>query len=491
LSEEPEYFDLPAQWEALEAAIGAKEAPEFGSEVLGRVLERVREHEPTRALVETDYIDADYRDEYTHFYSKTFAQLADRCRRVHFFKLLSDGSRERYLGYCVLRPLRSRPVGRTVLTPPDSVRSWISCTIGDVVHPYGQRLRTWGFPFMEQDTQLGVCAHASVWMVALYHHLAFGKPRRFMHDIADAAQTQRELWRPTPSEGLSDQQVSVALQQLDLEAITYVVSSPPNNQSINRVICRYLNSRLPVILTTEQHAVVLIGYGRDRKNRLFFVRQDDGHSPYERVYKDSDPLGDWDLLFTPLPGKVYLAGESAEPFARRMLTQLLDSKEHRKVRARLPNYLRLRTYLVSAGEYKARLARRGLPALAVDLHRKEPTSNWIWVVELQDPKLARTTVRCVIGEMAIDATSDSRDPNPFFANLEGVSYIWEPGTSEPLAEEVGYEGPYVTGCALHDAATAPVLPKAPIKARARAWGERRSRFLARRSVRTRGRRTRG
>lgn len=491
LSGEPAYFNLPAEWPALEAAIGADAAPEFGSRVLTEVLQRVGEHEPTRALLETDYIDADYRDEYTHFYSKTFQTLADRCRRLHFFKRLGEGPRERYLGYCVLRPLRSRPVGRTVLTPPDSVRSWISCSIRDVVHPYGQQLQTWGFPFMEQDTQLGVCAHASVWMVALYHHHAFRKPRRFMHDIADAAQTQRELWRPTPSEGLSDQQVSVALQQLDLEAITYVIASPPNNQSINRVICRYLNSRLPVILTTERHAVVLIGYGRDRKGRLFFVRQDDGHSPYERVYKDSDPLGKWDLLFAPLPGKVYLAGESAEPFARRMLTSLLELAPHRRLRAGLPNYLRLRTYLISGGEYKSRLARRGVPALAIDAHRNVPTSNWIWVVELQDPELARRTLRCVIGEIAIDATSDSRDPNPLFANLADFSYVWEPGSTEPLAKEVAYTAPYASGCALHDAATAPEIPKAPLRRRARAWGDRRRRQLARGGSKPPVHRTRG
>lgn len=479
MSAEPAYFNLPTEWPELEETIGATAPPEYGSRVLPQVLQRVREHEPTRALLETDYIDADYRDEYTHFYSKTFQTLPDRCRRLHFFKRLGDDTRERYLGYCVLRPLRSRPVGRTVLTPPDSVRSWISCSIRDVVHPYGQRLQTLGFPFMEQDTQLGVCAHASVWMVALYHHLAFQRPRRFMHDISEAAQTQHELWRPTPSEGLSDQQVSVALQKLGLDPITYVVSSPPNNQSINRVICRYLNSRLPVILTTERHAVVLIGYGRDRRGRLFFVRQDDGNTPYGRVYKNSDPLGEWDLLFVALPGKVYLAGEGAEPFARSMFTSLLRLKPHAALRRRLPTYLRLRTYLIRAGEYKARLDARGVPEKAAAIHRNIPTSNWIWVVELQDQELARQTLRCVIGEMAIDATSDRRDPNPLFANLEGRSYVWESGSRKPREKEIDYTVPYASGCALHDAATAPAVPKTPLRVRARAWGDRRRRSFAR------------
>jgi hypothetical protein len=476
----PVFFDLPQDWERLEAVIDATAADVHGSRVLGGVLERVREHMPTRALLEPDYIDSDYRDEYTHFYSKTFQTLPDRCRRLHFFKPLEEGPREVYIGYIVLRPLRSRPVGRTMLVPPDSARSWISCTTREVVHPYGQALQTHGFPFIEQDTQLGVCAHASVWMVALYHHFAFRRPRRFMHDIADAAQGQHELWRKIPSEGLSDGQISVALQQLGLDPITYVVDSPPNNQSIGRVICRYLNSRLPVILTAGGHVVVLVGYGRDTKGRLFFVRQDEGHSPYERIYKDSDPLGEWDLLFVATPGKVYLAGESAEPFARRMFTSLLELSHHAVLRRRTGHYLRLRSYLIRAGEYKARLLERGISPQAVAIHQSVPTSNWIWVVELQDRALARKTLRCVIGELAVDATSDRRDPNPLFATLEGHSYFWEPGTEEPLARDVGWSGPCESGCALHDAATAPPLSKPPLRRRARAWGDRRRRSVSRR-----------
>jgi hypothetical protein len=478
---EPTYFSLPGQWSELEAEIGAREAPRYGSHVLTGVLSRVREHGPTKAMLESGYVDADYRDEYIHFYSKTFRALEDRCRRLHFFKRLDDEGPERYLGYCILRPLRSRPVGRTMLTPPDSVRSWISCVVRDVVHPHGLVLQTWGFPFIEQDTQLGVCAHASVWMVALYYHHAFRKPRRFMHHISEAAQTQAEVGRPTPSEGLSDQQVSAALQQLDLEPITYAVDSPPNNQSISRVIVRYLNSRLPVILTTKSHVVVLIGYGRDKKGRLFFVRQDDAHAPYERIYEKSDHLGRWAMLFAPVPGKAYLAGEAAELSARRMFTSVLRRDEHRQLRRKLKPYLRLRSYLVRAGHYKARLAGRGVPSKAVDLHVNVPTSNWVWVVELQDPKLARSTLDCVLGELVVDATSDRRDPNFLFGNLAGSSYVWEADSAGPVREKVDYAGPYRSGCALHDAATAPPLPRPPFRQRARAQGDRlRERLLERR-----------
>ena len=50
--------------------------------------------EATLALVERDYVNADYRDEFANFYAQTFRALPDRCERVHFF----DQGRQRYLG---------------------------------------------------------------------------------------------------------------------------------------------------------------------------------------------------------------------------------------------------------------------------------------------------------------------------------------------------------------------------------------------------------
>lgn len=57
------------------------------------------------------------------------------------------------------------------------------------------------------------------------------------------------------------------------------------------MICRYLNSGLPVTVATGSHAFVLIGYGHrpeaDRTSTLYFVRHDDEIGPYQEV--------DWQL----------------------------------------------------------------------------------------------------------------------------------------------------------------------------------------------------
>lgn len=455
----PRAFRLPDEWDELRTAIHAS----HGSEALEAVLDLAKQHDPTRALLEPDYIDADYRNEYANFYAQTFREISDRCRRLHFFKTTSDADTEEYLGFSVLRPIRTRPVGRTFIAPPAGLAPHISCATATFVRPYGQELEVTAFPFMEQDAQLGVCAHASAWMVALYHHLAHVSARHFVSDIAQGANSVKNVWRSTPSDGLTDEQVGGALQKIGLSPVAYPVSDPPAGVRVSEVVCRYLNSRLPVVLTTPGHVTVLIGYGRDDTGQLFFIRSDEGTGPYVRVYEQEDPLGRWDLLIVPLPGRIYLPGEAAELTGQNLFRGLLRRPEHQEVAKTVGRMLRLRTYVCEAGEYKANLASRGLPAEAVILHQAVGTSRWIWIVELQDPRLAATTRECVLGEIAIDATSDRLDPNPLFGNLPGYSYIWSDDEPTPRQREISGGTPYLSATALHDTPAGGVAkpPKRP------------------------------
>jgi hypothetical protein len=445
-------------WEVLRDALS--DLPD--SPALASVLDLGRAHGATQALLEPAYMDADYRNEFANFYAQTFRSVADSCRRLHFFKAV-DGGGDRYLGFCVLRPIRSRPVGRTFIVPPPGLDPYVSCLAIETAHPLGLRLNVPAFPFMTQDTQFGVCAHVSVWMVAMYHHLQHRTPRRLLSDIKQAADSRIEGWRTTPSEGLSDDQVGAALQQLDLPLFRYAVYDPPRGESVLRLVCRYLNSRFPIVLTTREHVTVLIGYGRDTNGRLFFVRADEGYAPYETVYADEDPLGSWDLLMVPLPGRIYMSAETAERFARATFRSFLRRPEHSALRARLPtdsDDYRLRTYAVNAGEYKHKVLERGMPPDVAAAHRLVGTSKWIWVVELQDEVLARTDTRCVLGEIIIDPTSDKRDPNLLFGNLVGRRYTWTEA-GQLLDAEASVGEPYKTGTAIHDAPTAPPLQRSP------------------------------
>ncbi|MCW3033115.1 MAG: hypothetical protein JWM60_1460 [Solirubrobacterales bacterium] len=436
-------FQLPDEWAQIRAAIADLDSTPALEAVLKTVEKRA-----TLAMLEPDYIDRDFQDEHAGHYARTFRQLPNRCRRLHFFA--EAGDVYPYLGYAVLRPLRAHPVGRTIIAPPSELQPHVSCVCTSVVRPHGERLRVSGFPFMEQDSQHGVCAHACVWMVALYHHFVNGAPRREVSDIATGAASHPEPLRINPSGGLSAAQVAVALEQLGLRPINYTIAGLSQVHAVSRTVCRYLNSRLPVVLATEGHATVLVGYGRDSQGRLFYVRSDEGAGPYDVVYASEDPLGPWNYLFVPTPGRIHLTGENAEPIARRYFQGLLKKDERAGLRKHLGARLRLRTYVTQAGDYKTRAPERGLSERLHRSFRFLPTPDWVWVIELQDPNLATHSRSCVLGEIAIDATCDDTDPNPLFGYIGGYGLRWEDGRTLPLQTELGDSTPHYSGTALHD-----------------------------------------
>src|ERR1700694_4343167 len=148
--QEPTFFELPAEEPQLRAAIADLDR----TPALNSVLEEV-EGRATLAMIEPEYVDLDFRDEYVHHYASTYQAPSSRCRRLHFFA--AEERSDRYLGYCVLRPVRAHPTGRTVIAPPDALLPYVSCICTSVVRPHGRRLGVEGFPYMEQESQLGVC----------------------------------------------------------------------------------------------------------------------------------------------------------------------------------------------------------------------------------------------------------------------------------------------------------------------------------------------
>jgi hypothetical protein len=417
---------------------------------------RVVSGQATLALIEHDYIDADYRDEFAHFYAQTFRALPDRCERVHFF----DQRNRRYLGFTVLRPIHGRPVCRTVIDPPASMREAVACRPRVTASPYGFRFAVEGFPFISQDFQYGRCAHAAIWMIAYYHHLAYRTPRYFMSDIVLSARAHQDIWRSTPSSGLSFRQITAILHDLKLPAISYDMSRLPEGESAGSITQRYLNSRLPVLLLTPEHATVLVGYGRDDNGALYFVRHDDATGPYLPVGDlTADELGDWEALLVPVPGRIYLPGESAEVHARLVLEQELKRRGEGPILAHLKKgRLRYRTYVTEISEYKRSLRTRELADDVVAWHVRLSASHWVWVTEVQDVAAAARGRRCVLGEIVIDATSDSRHSNQLFANIPGWRLRWAALGAPTTALQSEQKDMYLSGCALHDTGDA-LMPR--------------------------------
>ena len=184
------------------------------------------------AVIEYRYIDADYRNEHTRFYSTTFRRYPSVTHRVHFFRepppseLFNPDEVARfadlgYLGYAVMRPVPGAPVGRVMLLPPAHLEDHVTCAVTDVVNLFGEKLTVTAAPFIAQDAQLLVCAHATVWVAGFVHHLKWGAPRLLPGAIADAVPSGAGVGRVVPSPGLTLSQLSGASSAVGLPPLVY------------------------------------------------------------------------------------------------------------------------------------------------------------------------------------------------------------------------------------------------------------------------------
>lgn len=250
-----------------------------------------------------------------------------------------------------------------------------------------------------------------------------------MSDIVRSAGAVQTEDRLLPSQGLTAAQIARAFQELKLPAVHYDLASLPNNETCETIACRYLNSRLPVLLATRHHnfdghATVLIGYRKSQTDSLEFVRQNDAASPYEIVDPVNDPCGDWIALMVPMPGKIYMSGETAEAVGTTYLMQgARDQAVQSMIELEAQEKLDFRSYVIEARIYKSLLEQRNVPTDVTPLIKRLSTSQWIWVVEAQDRDAASSGRKCVVGEIVLDATSSGVD-TPLIMYLPGAAIIW-------------------------------------------------------------------
>ena len=106
--------------------------------VLREILAQAYRAGAQTAVIEFRYIDADYRDEHSAFYSTTFRRYPSVAHRIHFFtdpttEQLDDPNEPLkfadlgYLGYMVARPVPGAPVGRVMMRPPADLEDAVTC----------------------------------------------------------------------------------------------------------------------------------------------------------------------------------------------------------------------------------------------------------------------------------------------------------------------------------------------------------------------------
>jgi hypothetical protein len=483
-----------AEWDlALSRYLGS-----LNDEPLRRCVEVARSLGAATMVIETRYLDIDYRSEFSAYYSRQFADVPDSAHRLHFFvkelepqSLWQHASERDYLGYVVVRPASTGLVSRALLPPPPDLASAVRTSVTERVNFFGQQLHVHGVPFAQQDAQLGACAHAAAWMCHFTAHLRGDTARRTKADFSLKADASLHPSRALPSGGLTVTQLSELFRTFELPAMYYFVGDLPSPQlpwqptdpapptvppgaplpsagswdhRTIAVACRHLNSGNPVLVGTNNHAFILCGYRRTKGPQpgwIEFIRHDDQAGPYlvvHDVLNDVDQrtgksYGPWRTMHVPVPDKLWLAPEAAE---RKGGQFLLNASNQIASAATDPlpftplrdlinaQQLALRTYAIRSNHFKANLDARAIPATIQREYRLARLPRFIWVVEAVDRRQRREGAPCVVGEAVLDATSSDHAPQEIALHIHGVMWLQQTngGIRFPIT---GDAEPYISG----------------------------------------------
>ena len=280
-------------------------------------------------VVESNYVDHDYLEDYAAYYVRCFESYKRSTTRLHFFSLeftepnfrdaLTDPSawlspqllQNHYLGFVVVKPLPLTIVGRTCLKtyPSDSGRREFPILRKFAVNLFGISLEIDSLAYQEQDTVVAACATSALWSCFQ------GTGKLFQHAIPSPVEITKAATRHVPenlpansaralpNSGLTATQMALAVRDVGLEP--YLVGTP-SPYVLNSTLYAYLRCRMPSILAFnlvdvldghEQHmgahAVAVTGYslGKEQPEPFgqsgFQLRA----SRIDKIYAHDDQVG--------------------------------------------------------------------------------------------------------------------------------------------------------------------------------------------------------
>jgi hypothetical protein len=271
--------------------------------------------------VETHYVDRDFVDDFARYYARAMRSYQNFATRLHFFTesftedawraliaASADGHRDartawlqdRYLGFCVVRPLPASPIGRTVLKTvgplSDGGHERVFGGAREyTVHLCGLDLKVAGLAFQQQDQGVSACATTALWSalqcVASAERMHIPTPG----EITDAASRYVLTdGRSMPSEGLRVEQICEATRAAGLAPV--VVRSVSLEQDRVQLMSYVRSGFAPVLALSVGgggHAVCCVGLklGDIRPQTDPNLHFQDAASRVEGLYIHDDRLG--------------------------------------------------------------------------------------------------------------------------------------------------------------------------------------------------------
>jgi hypothetical protein len=278
-------------------------------------------------VVEEHYIDRNYIEEVAAYYSRCFHPPPNACTRLHIFskpfstrdlqafqiQAANDRGRSRraaevrlsslYLGFIVVRPIASVPIGRTVLSPSPKRRNSsksFNCTVSYPVFFLGLRIQVEGVAFQQQDLAVAACATTAIWsaLQRVCRHESM-RPPTTSRITEEASRHSVPQGRAMPSPGLTAEQMWDALRHFEFAPDFF--RATPDPKLFLFQLNLYLRSGIPVILSLnvsplEGHAITAVGFSPSRKRESSIHEFGDAkidlvNLDFDTIYVHDDRLG--------------------------------------------------------------------------------------------------------------------------------------------------------------------------------------------------------
>jgi hypothetical protein len=275
-------------------------------------------------VVEPDYTDRDFLEDFAGYYIRCFKDYPRRCTRLHFFSepfeeesfssllsakatpLTPEVLQKGYLGFIVVKPLPLTIIGRTCLrTYPEEARRYYPITRTYEANLFGLELTIQTLAYQEQDSVAAACATSALW--SAFH----GTGKQFQHHIPSPVEITKAATSHSPldtrtfpnSGGLNSIQMADAIRSVGLEP--YMMNA--NDEWVLRsALYAYLRGQIPVLMGVELydpeptpplhvglHAITVAGYSLSKANPIVYPKSNFALKAFrmDKIYAHDDQVG--------------------------------------------------------------------------------------------------------------------------------------------------------------------------------------------------------
>ena len=401
-------------------------------------------------FVEYPYVERIYRDSYYSFFSKKHKHCYRDSIRISFFlnslteeefySYSDEELNDKFLGYISLRPTTFRVIGNSFLSPKAMANhdDFVCCLCKKVILVNGRIVTVTGFPYCGQDSESITCAEVSILNIMSYFSHKYPEYSTILPSQIAKILSKQVPERQLPSHGLRYLEIAFVLKKLGFGTRIYSAEGKDlfDKGEFKELLFIYIESGLPIILMSENHAVLAIGRKNMSKVSLtngnclnmltkkhhsftdFFDQlliMDDNKSPYKMVDYNNlfGKKGSFMYFIVPFYPKIHLEAHQIKSLFWQ-IQEALREKENILFVKPNEDYI-FKYFFTSSKSYKNYIAKSvGLSVEFKKIISRKSMPKFIWIGEIiRDKNLKNDPI--VEGIIALDATESGLHGNLLFA----------------------------------------------------------------------------